>query len=106
MKAESAIMTGAQLPLTWFGLPPSLFITTAAAAAVTLGSLIAVGLMALSLPATVIVFVATWSHFYRNNRRDYHYARYRSIAPRIWKKRSSRILIAGEPPIATKGKKK
>jgi len=105
MKAESAVMTGAQLPLTWFGLPPSLFITTMAVSAVTLGVTIAVGLMAFSLPVTVVVFVVTWTKFYRNNRRDHHAAHYMQIAPRIWKKRSTRTLIAGEPPAAQKGGK-
>ena len=106
MKAESAIMTGAQLPLTWFGLPPSLFIATAAVSAVTLGVTIAVGLMAFSLPVTVVVFAVTWTKFHRNTRRDPHAANYMRIAPRFWKKRTSRILIAGDPPADKKGEKR
>lgn len=98
MKAERFIFTNAHKPMTIFGVPPELFVITAACAGITLTALVILDLMALSLLLTSAVFVTMAGYFYRRTRQDHHFAKTLLLPPRFWRGRKVRLLIAGNPP--------
>lgn len=97
MKAESFIFTGVQKPLGLFGLAPQLFILNAGGAVIVFGIFVALDLVPLALIAAVIAFVIGWAVLFRQTRRDPHFANVFFTAPRFWRGRNCRRLIAGRP---------
>ena len=103
MKAESAIFTGIQRPMTYFGLSLHLFILNASASALTFGVFVTAGLMSVALIASVIMFAMAWVVLYRKMQQDLHFSSFLFIAPRFWKSKKSRTLISGLPLTPFKG---
>ena len=97
MKAQSFIFTCVQRPLNLFGLAPQLFIINAAGAVMVFGVCVALDLIPLALMAAVITFVTGWTVLFRQTRRDLHFANFVFTAPRFWRGRNCRRLIAGSP---------
>ena len=97
MKAESFIFTGAQKPLSLFGLAPQLFIFNAGAAVMVFGMFVALDLIALALMAAVVAFVIGWVVLFRQTRRDPHFANVLFTASRFWRGKNRRRLIVGTP---------
>lgn len=97
MKAESFIFTGVQKPLNLFGLAPQLFILNAGGSVMVFGVFVALDLIPLALMAAVIAFVIGWVVLFRKTRRDLHFANFLFTAPRFWRGRNRRCLIAGAP---------
>jgi len=97
MKAESVLFTGVQKPLNLFGLAPQLFILNAGGAVMAFGVFVALDLVPLALMAAVIAFVVGWTVLFRKTRRDLHFANILFTAPRFWRGRDCRRLIAGRP---------
>ncbi|GAA0570691.1 hypothetical protein [Caenispirillum bisanense] len=97
MKAASPVLPQIQRPITILGLPPALFGLTSAGAFVAIALCIWSGLMPLSLPAGVAVFLILWHRFWRATRADHHHDRVLLTARRWWKGRlrSGRALVAG-----------
>lgn len=97
MKAASPVLPQIQRPITVLGLPPLLFGLTSAAAAVSAAFCVVLGLMPLSLPTAVVVFLVGWYRFWRASRADPHYDRVLITARRWWKAqlRTGRALVAG-----------
>ncbi len=97
MKAESVIFTGVQKPLNLFGLAPQLFILNAGSAVTVFGVFVALDLIPLALLAAVISFVGGWTFLFRQTRHDLHFSNFIFTAPRFWRGKSRRRLIAGTP---------
>ena len=97
MKAESFIFTGMQKPLNLFGLAPQLFILNAGGAVMVFGVFVALDLIPLALMAAVIAFIIGWVMLFRQTRRDLHFSNFLFTAPRFWRGKNRRRLIAGAP---------
>lgn len=97
MKAASSVLLQIQRPITILGLPPMLFGLTSAGAAVSAAFCVVIGLMPLSLPVAIVVFLACWYRLWRATRADHHFDRAALTARRWWKGRlrTGRALIAG-----------
>ncbi len=96
MKAESAVFTGVQQPLTLFGLSPYLFIFNALGSVLVFCVFVALDILSLALIAAVISFVVIWCLLFRQTRRDPHFANLIFVAPGFWRGRSGCRLIAGQ----------
>lgn len=105
MKAESFVYTGAQKPMTMFGLPPIVLGLVLVLAVATFGGFIATRLLALSLPAAVIALAVGWITMFRKQRADHHFAHVLLALPSFWRKPQTRTLIAGQPLKRAKGGK-
>lgn len=99
MKAESAIFTGVQKPMTMLGLPAGLFMLLAAGSAASFGACIAVGAMPVALVAAVVTFAVGWVVLWRKNNADCHFGHMLFRMPTFWAgHREVRLLVAGGTP--------
>lgn len=97
MKASGTIFTTIQKPFTAFGVPPKLLVLVAAAATPVYAIFIMGGLMAIALPAMLLIMVGGGVFLWRKNREDCHFEQVLLIGLPFFKGKSSRHLLCGSP---------
>ncbi|MBF0250846.1 MAG: hypothetical protein HQL35_09495 [Alphaproteobacteria bacterium] len=105
MKAESAIFTGIQKPLSIYGLSPYLAILVFMVGGVSFGVLVVIGYIEIALVVAVALIVSGWVSFYRKSQADHHYASFLFLTPAFWRQRKHKTLIAGQPSLTTEKEK-
>lgn len=88
MKANSFVFTGIQKPLTVLGLPAKVFVLVVAATTVAFGAIVALGVMEVAIPVSVVTFIVLWFLMWRRSTRDHHFGNYLFALPRFWAGRS------------------
>jgi hypothetical protein len=97
MKAMSAVLLQIQRPMTIMGISPALAGLSVTAGSVGGALCVMLDLTFLFLPVFVVITAGLWTRFWRACRKDHHYDRLLLLAPRFWRGRPARTLIAGRP---------
>ncbi len=103
MKARSFVFTHLQRPATLFGLPPRLMVLALALALFVYVVCILLRVPALMVPATVLSGAAGLAVAYTLGKRDPHVETAFLPSVRFWRSSPCRRLLAGTPPVCSRG---
>lgn len=106
MKARSVVFTHVQSPFSIFGLPPRMVGVAASGAFAIWMVCLAAGLAAVAQIVAAVVMVVELAVCWRLGRNDHHIESVLLHGTRFWRTSSRRWLLAGTPPMRSRGGRK